>query len=134
MIDHLTIRCIDIEASVAFYKAALAPLGYEILRSFDFPGYGKVFGLGAGGKPDLWLAEASAEHITPKGQHVAFRAETRALVDAFHAAALAAGATDDGKPGPRADYHPNYYGAFVIDLNGLHLEACKHAPEQSPAD
>lgn len=129
MIDHLSIRCADVEAAAAFYKAALAPLDYEVLMSFDIPGFGKLFGLGAGGKPDLWLAAATDGHITPKGQHVALRAETRAQVDAFHAAALAAGATDDGKPGLRPQYHPDYYGAFVIDLNGIHLEACTHAPE-----
>lgn len=127
MIDHLTIRCADVEASAAFYAAALAPLGYKVLMFFEIPGYGKLFGLGVD-KPDLWLAGATDAHITPRGQHVALRAETHAQVDAFHAAALAAGATDDGKPGPRLEYHPHYYGAFVIDLNGIHLEACSHAP------
>jgi catechol 2,3-dioxygenase-like lactoylglutathione lyase family enzyme len=129
MIDHLTIRVRDFDASRNFYAAALKPLGYEVLRDFDIPGYGKICGLGVEGKPELWLAKASAEHPTPLGQHLALRARSRAEVNAFYAAALAAGARDDGAPGPRAQYHPSYYGAFVVDLNGLHLEACTHHAE-----
>ncbi len=129
MIDHLTLRVRDFEASKAFYTKALKPLGYEVLMEFDFPGVGKFCGIGVKGKPDFWLAPQSGEHPAPIGQHIAFRAERRAQVDEFHRLALQAGAKDDGKPGPRPHYHPNYYGAFVVDLNGIHIEACSHHPE-----
>lgn len=129
MIDHLTLRVPDVRRSIEFYRAALAPLGYELLREMEFPGMGLVAAFGKAPKPTLWLAPATADHITPTGQHLALKAENRAQVDAFHAAALAAGARDDGAPGLRAEYHPSYYGAFVVDLNGVHLEACTHRPE-----
>ena len=129
MIDHLTLRVRDYDASKAFYLKALAPLGYTLIMEFDIPGVGKFCGLGEGKKPDFWLASHSDKHPAPTGQHVAFAAKKRADVDAFHQAALAAGARDDGQPGPRADYHPHYYGAFVVDLNGMHIEACAHHPE-----
>ena len=129
MIDHLTIRVADVARSKAFYRAALAPLGYELVREFEVPGQGSILGFGSPGKPALWFARANTEHPTPAGMHLALRAEKRAHVDAFHAAALAAGARDDGAPGPRPIYHANYYGAFVIDPDGVRLEACTHQPE-----
>ncbi len=129
MIDHLTLRVRDFEASKAFYLKALAPLGYELLMEFEPPGVGKFCGLGVKPKPDLWITAEGAAHPARPGQHLAFAAKSRAQVDAFHEAALAAGARDDGQPGPRADYHPHYYGAFVVDLNGIHLEACSHHAE-----
>ena len=119
MIDHLTLRVHDLAASKAFYLAALAPLGYAVLH--DFP---EAVGLGAGGKADLWLTPDPS--AAP--QHVAFAAPTRAVVDAFHAAGLAVGARDNGTPGLRAHYHPNYYGAFIDDPSGHHLEAVIHTP------
>ena len=128
MIDHVTLRVADYDRSKAFYLAALGPLGYRCMMEFDLPGVGKFGGFGVA-KPELWIAPASAEHITPFGLHLALGAERRAQIDAFHAAALAAGATDDGKPGLRAEYHPGYYGAFVIDPDGIRLEVCKHSPE-----
>jgi predicted lactoylglutathione lyase len=85
-----------------------------------------VCGLGADGKPFLWLANAGK--TTPR-VHIAFRAESRAQVDAFYAAAMAAGGTDNGGPGLRPMYHPNYYGAFVLDADGHNIEAVCHAPE-----
>ena len=126
MIDHLTLRVRDYEKSKAFYSAALAPLGYEVLMEFDVPGVGKFCGLGVKPKPDFWLATHEAAHPAPTGQHIAFVAKTRAEIEAFHKAAIAAGAKDDGKPGPRTEYHPGYFGAFVVDPNGIHLEACLH--------
>jgi len=129
MIDHMTLRVRDYEKSKAFYLKALEPIGYAVVMEFDIPGIGKFCGLGTEGKPDFWLAPHTAEHPAPTGQHVAFRARKRAQVDAFHKAALAAGARDDGPPGPRKDYHPNYYGAFAVDLNGMHIEVCSHHPE-----
>jgi catechol 2,3-dioxygenase-like lactoylglutathione lyase family enzyme len=119
MLDHVTLRVHDLAASKAFYLAALAPLGYTVLH--DFP---EAVGLGAGGKADLWLTPDPS--AAP--QHVAFAAPTRAAVDAFHAAGLAAGARDNGAPGLRAHYHPNYYGAFIDDPSGHHMEAVIHTP------
>jgi len=119
MIDHMGLLVADLDASVAFYTRALAPLGYAlVMRGEGFAG------LGAGGKADLWIA---AGKPTDK-QHIALRARGRAEVRAFHAAALAAGGTDNGPPGIRAMYHPDYYGAFVHDLDGHNIEAVCHDP------
>lgn len=126
MIDHLSLRVVDFGKSKAFYVAALAPLGYTVLAEFDVEGQGTMLGLGVHPKPDFWLATATKEHPAPTGQHIAFVARSTAQVDAFHKAALAAGAKDDGPPGPRPEYHQGYYGAFVVDLNGMHIEACLH--------
>ena len=82
-------------------------------------------GLGAGGKPDFWITVAPAP-VTHT--HIAFAAATRAEVDAFHAAALTAGGRDNGAPGLRPQYHPNYYGAFVFDPDGHNVEAVCHKP------
>ncbi len=129
MIDHLTLRVDDYETSKRFYLAALAPLGYELVMEFELPGIGKFGGLGVDKKPDLWIAPAESGRPVPRGQHVAFRARRRAEVDAFHQAAIAAGGQDDGAPGKREHYHPNYYGAFAIDPNGIYIEACSHHAE-----
>lgn len=129
MIDHLTLRVNDYETSKRFYLAALEPLGYELVMEFDMPGVGKFGGIGADKKPDLWIAPAEDKRPAPRGQHIAFRARQRAQVDAFHRAALAAGGKDDGAPGLRQQYHPNYYGAFVIDPDGVYIEACTHQAE-----
>jgi catechol 2,3-dioxygenase-like lactoylglutathione lyase family enzyme len=131
MLDHLTLLVSDFQASKAFYLAALKPLGYHAIMEVSrerFPSLPFAFGvgLGVGIKPDLWLRSHDGP-IAPT--HVAFRAETRALVHAFHAAALAAGGIDHGAPGLRAEYHPNYYGAFVLDPDGYNIEAVKHDPE-----
>ena len=124
MIDHLGIPVKDYEASRAFYLAALKPLGIGMVMEVG-EGNGRAAGLGAEGKPFFWFAQQKlGERI-----HLAFAAKSRAEVDAFHAAALAAGATDNGRPGLRPEYHPDYYGAFVIDLNGVNLEAVCHRPE-----
>ena len=119
MIDHFTISVSDYEASKKFYTTVLAPLGFSPLMEF-----GTMVGFGDT-KPYLWLKQAPAG-TTP--QHVAFTAKSRAAVDAFHAAALSNGARDDGAPGLRADYHPNYYGAFVFDPDGNKVEAVCHKP------
>jgi catechol 2,3-dioxygenase-like lactoylglutathione lyase family enzyme len=110
MIDHIGITVSDYEKSQAFYLAALAPLGYELLM--EVTGAGPHAGFGEPGKPDFWIGPG--ERTAPK-MHVAFRAEDRATVRAFHAATLAAGATDNGPPSLREIYHPSYYGAFVVD-------------------
>lgn len=123
MIDHIGISVRDYEAGKAFYRVALAPLGYELIME----GYGWA-GFGARGKPDFWIQGGS--QATPR-VHVAFRAEDRAKVRAFYEAALKAGAKDNGPPGVREMYHPTYYGAFVIDPDGHNIEAVCHAPESA---
>jgi catechol 2,3-dioxygenase-like lactoylglutathione lyase family enzyme len=119
MLDHISLRVNDFDRAIAFYKAALAPIGYSVVMEFP-----DVAGLGEPGKPDLWVMK-SGNAVNPT--HLAFRA-TRAAVDAFHAAALAAGATDNGPPGLRLEYHPNYYGAFVLDPEGNNIEVVCHEP------
>jgi catechol 2,3-dioxygenase-like lactoylglutathione lyase family enzyme len=120
MIDHVSLHVSDLERSKRFYATALAPLGYELVM--EFPG---VAGLGAGGKPDLWIAQGRASEPI----HVAIASSDRATVERFHAAALAAGGRDNGAPGVRAEYHPTYYGAFVLDPDGNNLEAVCHRTE-----
>jgi catechol 2,3-dioxygenase-like lactoylglutathione lyase family enzyme len=117
MIDHIGIQVTDLEASVAFYTKALAPLGYVLVMRFE-----QVAGFGVAGKPDFWIGVG-----TPTDKlHVAFRAKGRADVRAFYDAAMAASGTDNGAPGVRAAYHPNYYGAFVRDPDGHNIEAVCH--------
>jgi catechol 2,3-dioxygenase-like lactoylglutathione lyase family enzyme len=129
MIDHLTILVSDYRRSVKFYLQALAPLGYAMTLELDdvtYPELPSAFfaGLGAGGKADLWLRPSST--VVPT--HVAFRAASRAVVDAFYQAALAAGGKPNGEPGLRAAYHANYYAAFVLDPDGYNIEAVCHQP------
>jgi catechol 2,3-dioxygenase-like lactoylglutathione lyase family enzyme len=125
MLDHLTLKVRDLEKAKAFYTAALGPLGYAVMMEFA-----EFAGLGAG-KPDLWLRR-DPDNVRP--QHVALAARDRRAVDAFYEAAMAAGATDNGKPGVRADYHPTYYAAFVLDSDGNNLEVvCHAAPGQARA-
>ncbi len=121
MIDHMTLRVQDFAKSKAFFLEALKPLGYALVMEFP-----NVCGLGEGGKPDFWLKQDGPHH---EAMHIAFAARDRATVDAFHQAALAAGARDDGAPGPRPEYHPDYYGAFVVSPDGHHVEACCHKPQ-----
>ena len=121
-IDHVTIKVKDLAKAKAFYAAALKPLGYEVLQEWE----GKFVGLGAHKKPDLWLAHYD---VTAPPAHVAISADSKETVAAFHAAGLAAGGTDNGAPGPRTEYHPGYWGAFVLDPEGNNLEACLHHHE-----
>ena len=128
MIDHVTLLVSDFERALAFYRAALAPLGYAVVLHFtqaQYPGLpaSAMAGLGAGGKPDFWL-RATEGPVVPT--HLALAAPDRATVDAFHAAALAAGGQDHGAPGLRTEYHPHYYGAFVLDPDGYNIEAVCH--------
>jgi catechol 2,3-dioxygenase-like lactoylglutathione lyase family enzyme len=130
MIDHMSIQVTDYDKSKNFYLRALGPLGYAVVMELsreqipDLPSP-KICGLGEKGKPDFWL---SGSDKPTSAQHLAFRADNRAAVDAFYKAALAGGAKPNGEPGLRPHYHPNYYGAFVIDLNGHNLEAVCHEP------
>lgn len=124
MIDHVSLKVRDFARSRAFYAAALAPLGFTVLWEPKESGAAPHAGLGKA-RPVFWIAEGSP---TSGPLHLAFTAATRAEVDAFHAAALAAGGRDNGPPGPRPHYHPNYYGAFVLDDDGVNVEAVCHAP------
>ncbi len=126
MIDHTGLAVSDFARSKEWYARALAPLGYKVMMEFpaEQAGGQPAAGLGAG-KPDFWLAGGgpTSPHI-----HVCFAAKNRAAVDAFYKAALAAGGRDNGPPGVRAQYHPNYYGAFVLDPDGHNVEAVCHYP------
>lgn len=128
MLDHLGATVSDIVRSRRFYDAALAPLGITVIMEVtpEQTGGDTQLGYGSGGKPYLWIGTGGA---ATGRMHVAFAVSTRAEVDAFHAAALAAGGRDNGAPGIRPHYHPNYYGAFVLDPDGLNVEAVCHAPE-----
>jgi catechol 2,3-dioxygenase-like lactoylglutathione lyase family enzyme len=122
MIDHMTLRVRDYAKSKAFFTAALAPLGYELLMEWE--GFS---GLGVKKKPDFWIAAAETRKYDQL--HIAFRAPDRKAVHAFYDAAIKAGGKDNGGPGLRADYHPNYYGAFVLCPDGHNIEACCHDKE-----
>src|SRR5262245_3398757 len=116
MYDHIGLRVKDLKSAARFYAAALAPLGHVPGNSGE--GYA---GFGPKDAPALWLHTHDGKAST--GAHVCFKARSRAEVDQFHAAGLKAGGKDNGKPGLRADYSPNYYGAFLIDLDGNNVEA-----------
>jgi catechol 2,3-dioxygenase-like lactoylglutathione lyase family enzyme len=122
MIDHLGINVTDVAKAIAFYTKALAPIGYALVMQVDEGDYHGA-GFGENKKPVLWLGQGA-----PNGHrvHVAFATKSRKLVDAFHAAALAAGGEDNGKPGLRLDYHPHYYAAFVRDPDGHNIEVVCH--------
>lgn len=128
MIDHVGYPVRDFAASKAFFLQALAPLGYGLVMEVteeQTGGHGAHAGFGDG-KPDFWIGSGRP----PAGAvHIAFRAASRERVRAFHAAALAAGGTDNGAPGLRPEYHPTYYGAFVLDPDGNNIEAVCHDPE-----
>jgi len=131
MIHHLSLGVADIGVSARFYDAALAPLGYVRVWSDIRPGEtGQAVGYGVpGGGDKLALKQVGPTAGVPhEGFHVAFAAPSRQSVDLFHAAALAAGCEDNGRPGLREHYGPNYYAAFVRDPDGHNLEAvCKSA-------
>jgi catechol 2,3-dioxygenase-like lactoylglutathione lyase family enzyme len=125
MIDHTGVVVSDFEKSKRFYSAALAPIGMELLVEFPaaVTGHTDVAGYGEAPKPEFWISRGSPNTPT---LHVAFRVASRTLVDAFHRAALQAGGTDNGAPGLRLHYHPNYYGAFVLDPDGHNVEVVCH--------
>ena len=127
IIDHIGWQVDDYDRAVKFYTAALKPLGWTKMREFVYPG-GKTAGYGTKGKPYLWLSSGAK---TAPRIHVALGADSRAAVDAFYKAAMKAGGTDNGPPGTRAEYHPTYYAAFVLDPDGHNVEAVTHAPAKS---
>ena len=120
MPDHVGIPVSDFERSRRFYEQALSPLGYGLIME---PRRGAA-GLGRSGKPDFWVFQGEPGRAV----HVAFAAEDRASVEAFYEAAIAAGGQDNGRPGLRPEYHPTYYGAFVLDPDGNNVEAVRHGP------
>ncbi len=129
MIDHVSLQVKDLPASAAFYDVVLEPLGYRRLVERETQvGFGKRY-------PEIWLnARPDAPRAAPNtGAHVCLRARDAASVRAFHAAALAAGGTDDGAPGPRPAAFTSYFGAFVRDLDGARLEAACFPPSQEDA-
>jgi catechol 2,3-dioxygenase-like lactoylglutathione lyase family enzyme len=129
LIDHVTLNVSDYARAKAFYTKALAPLGVKPIAEF-----GEACGFGREHKPDFWIGkgpasfQTAAQIVTLTPVHIALEARDRAEVDAFHAAALAAGGKDFGAPGIRDAYHPNYYGAFVLDPDGHNIEAVYHRP------
>jgi catechol 2,3-dioxygenase-like lactoylglutathione lyase family enzyme len=128
MIDHTGLVVSDFRKSKAFYSSALAPLGYSVLMEItpeQTDGKYEGAGFGVAPKPDFWIGRGKP-NVPPI--HVCFRADTRAIVDAFYKAAIAAGGRDNGGPGIRPHYHPNYYGAFVLDPDGHNIEAVCHTP------
>jgi predicted lactoylglutathione lyase len=121
MLDHVGVEVRNLETSKEFYLQALKPLGYELFLEHE-----KWVGFAVNGKPDFWLKES---HNEISSVHIAFCAQNRQIVNQFYEAALMAGGKDNGKPGLREHYHPNYYGAFVFDPNGHNIEAVCHEPE-----
>ena len=127
MLDHVGFAVSDFVRSKQFYERALAPLGYGIVMEVtpQESGGGAFVGFGDQRKPYFWIGTGDA--LTGR-LHVAFMAKDRAAVDAFYHAAIAAGGKDYGAPGLRPHYHPNYYGAFVLDPDGHNVEAVCHRP------
>jgi len=127
MLDHVSLGVADLARSRRFYDAALRPLG--LVRIVDFQGRGSDYGAMAGQLGVEFTITVESDVTPSLGVHVCFRAPDRAAVRAFHSAALDAGGRDDGGPGVRAQYHPDYYAAFVRDPDGHRVEAVCHAPE-----
>jgi catechol 2,3-dioxygenase-like lactoylglutathione lyase family enzyme len=129
MLDHVGIAVSDIERSRAFYDRALMPIGITLLWTIgpeQTESGGTAIGYGSGGRPYFWIGD---NERVGEGTHIAFRVRTRHEVDAFHVAALAAGGRDNGAPGLRPHYHPDYYAAFVYDPDGINVEAVCHSGE-----
>jgi catechol 2,3-dioxygenase-like lactoylglutathione lyase family enzyme len=127
MIDHTGVTVSDFDKSKAFYRAALEPIGFELLLEFSaaVTGFADVAGFGARPKAEFWINRGEPNKPPV---HVAFRVHDRSLVDAFYTAALSAGGRSNGAPGPRPHYHSDYYGAFVLDPDGHNIEVVCHEP------
>lgn len=129
MLDHVSYGVRDFTKSSAFYDATLHILGYGRIVTIDQPPY-KGVGYGKDGKPSFWISieeSSSKEQIgNARGFHLAFVAPTPESIDRWHSKCLELGGTDNGTPGPRAEYHPGYYGGFIIDPNGWRIEAALH--------
>ncbi|AGY57058.1 VOC family protein [Gloeobacter kilaueensis] len=122
MFDHISISIQDLDKSIAFYDAVFAPLGYQF--AFRHP---RGAAYGPNGRPLFWLDHRPTGQPAGGG-HFAFAAPSRTAVDSFYQAALGQGGKDNGPPGLRSHYHPNYYAAFVLDPDGHRLEAVYHSP------
>ena len=127
MFDHIGVVVSDFAKSKSFYAQALAPIGHSrVVEIMVDGGLKPSAGFCHEDGSDLWISQG--EPTRPL--HIAFRVRSRAAVDAFHVAALAAGGEDNGEPGLRPQYHPNYYGAYVLDPDGHNIEAvCHDAPD-----
>ncbi|MFI4935381.1 MAG: VOC family protein [Caulobacterales bacterium] len=127
MLDHVSLAVADFARARAFYDRALSPLGIAAVMtvSAEESGGQAFMGYGSEGQPYFWIS--GGPPLTGR-LHVAFTAKDRPTVDAFYQAAIAAGGRDNGAPGVRPHYHPNYYGAFVLDPDGHNIEAVCHAP------
>ena len=136
MLDHLFLSVDDVPASIAFYERALAPLGIVHVHDYDGadgpPGHPDLKGFGSYGRIYFWLRAGAAD---ARAVHIGFVADNSAAVDAFYAAALQAGATDNGPPGARLHYDPRYYAANIFDLDGYSIEVVykswQHTPPES---
>ncbi len=124
MIDHASVAVTDLEKSKHLYVAMLAPLGYAL--KMDIPEYGAA-GFGTGDRSDFWIGKVEG---MKGGVHVAFVADSKEMVDAFYTAGLAGGGVDNGAPGYREMYSPNYYGAFIHDFDGNNIEAVFRDPSK----
>jgi catechol 2,3-dioxygenase-like lactoylglutathione lyase family enzyme len=126
MLDHAGFPVSDYERSKAFYTRALAPLGYGLVMEVrEHESDAPAAGFGANGKPDFWIG---GEGGLQRPIHIAIVAPNRATVDGFHREAIGAGGRDNGAPGLRPHYHPDYYAAFVLDPDGHNIEAVCYAP------
>lgn len=129
MLHHVSVGVTDVERAAKFYDAVLGTLGYK--RVMEFMPYAIAYGETG---PSFWIQLPHNQQAASVGNgvHIGFSARSKLAVDAFHHAAMSQGGEDGGAPGPRADYGPEYYGAFVIDLDGNKIEATLH-PETKPA-
>lgn len=129
MIDHTSLAVTNFKSSAEFYDKTLAALGYERIVTLDLPTV-QVIGYGTPPKPSFWISDKGYnenEQIgNAQGVHVAFLAPSVAAVEEWHQLCLQLGGHDNGAPGPRADYHPGYYGGFIVDPSGWRIEACFH--------
>ena len=128
MFSHVTVGSNDIARANGFYRAVMAPLGYVLVyEAEDYFAYGET----ADTPPRFWVLPPFDDRPAERGNgwHCAFMAPSRAAVDAFHAAALSAGGSDEGAPGPRPQYNESYYGAYVRDPDGNKLQAVCYRPE-----
>jgi catechol 2,3-dioxygenase-like lactoylglutathione lyase family enzyme len=122
MLDHTGFGVSDYQRSKAFYEQLLAPLAITLL----IEPAAKAAGFGKDGRPFFWIEDRPP--AVQGGLHIAFAAQDRETVDAFHSAGLKAGGTDNGAPGLRTIYHPHYYGAYILDPDGNNIEAVSHGP------
>lgn len=130
MFDHMGFSVSDLKKFKQFYEWALAPLGIRLMvdsEEYQAAGFGRE-----GERPRFWIEGGKSPRTVAEDElHLCFTAKSREEVRAFYTAALEAGARDHGKPGLRPEYHPHYYGAFVLDPDGNNIEACCHQPEES---